>query len=300
MDDQTAVDFEQFREAWLSSVQEGQPSTLELGRRFAVKLVTQWIDASEQGSDLVLCDGTGDGGIDIALLDTGSDASSEDQEEAGHIWYLVQSKYGTAFSGVGTLLSEGQKIIDTLDGKRTKLSSLAEGVLERLRNFRNGSGPSDRIILVFATERPLNEAEQQTLLDLRAMGRARIGSLFDVETISIATIYMRLQEEAASDAENRLTIEIDARVVPSGDDLLVGSIGLVQLYEFLGRYRLKTGDLDQIYEKNVRRFLGGRGKVNKGMQATLRDAPERFGLYNNGITIVVSGYSDAGSRAFSG
>ncbi len=27
------------------------------------------------------------------------------------------------------------------------------------------------------------------------------------------------------------------------------------------------------------------------MQATLRDAPERFGLYNNGITIVVHGYS---------
>lgn len=89
-------------------------------------------------------------------------------------------------------------------------------------------------------------------------------------------------------AATRLTIGIDAHVVPSGDDLLVGSIGLVELYEFLGRYRVKTGDLDQIYEKNVRRFLGGRGKVNKGMQATLREAPERFGLYNNGITLVVS------------
>jgi hypothetical protein len=134
------------------------------------------------------------------------------------------------------------------------------------------------------------------LLDLRAMGRARIGPLFDVETISISTIYTRLQEEVAAEAANRLTIEIDAREVPSGDDLLVGSIGLVELYEFLGRYRLKTGDLDQIYEKNVRRFLGGRGKVNKGMQATLRDAPERFGLYDNGITLVVSGYSHEGSK----
>ena len=71
------------------------------------------------------------------------------------------------------------------------------------------------------------------------MGRARIGSLFDVETISIATIYTRLQEEVATEVANRLTIEIDARVVPSGDDLLVGSIGLVELYEFLGRYRFE-------------------------------------------------------------
>ena len=251
MDMQAGVDFENFRGSWLGSVQDGQPSTLELGRRFAVNLVTQWIDSSEQGADLVLCDGTGDGGIDIALLDTGTDASNEDQEESGHIWYLGQSKYGSAFAGVGTLLAEGQKVIDTLDGKRTKLNSLAEGVLERLRNFRNGAGPSDRIILVFATERPLSEAEKQTLLDLRAMGRGRIGALFDVEAISIATIYDRLQEEVATEASKRLSIEIDARMVPSGDHLLVGSIGLVELYEFLGRFRMKTGDLDRIYEKNV-------------------------------------------------
>ena len=290
------VDFEQFRESWLSTVQEGQPSTRELGRRFAVKLVTQWLDASEQSVDFVLCDGSKDGGIDIALLDTGPDASNEETEVSGHTWYLVQSKYGSAFTGVGTLLAEGQKVIDTLDGKRAKLSSLAEGILEQLTNFRNGSGPSDRIILVFATERPLSESENRALLDLRAMGRARIGPLFDVETVSIFTIYARLQDESVAEAANRLTIELDARVVPSGVDLLVGSIGLFELYDFLGRYREKTGDLDQIYEKNVRRFLGGRGKVNKGMQATLRDAPERFGLYNNGITLVVSGYAEAGSK----
>ena len=47
-------------------------------------------------------------------------------------------------------------------------------------------------------------------------------------------------------------------------------------------YRDKTEDLDQLYEKNVRRFLGVRGKVNRGVQDTLKSAPEQFGLYNNG------------------
>lgn len=290
MNGSSEVDFQGFREAWLSSVREGDPSTRELGRRFAIKLVTQWTDASEHSSDLVLCDGAGDGGIDIAMLDTGPDSSSDAPEESGHTWYLVQSKYGSAFTGVGTLLAEGQKIIDTLDGRRPKLNSLAEGTLERLRNFRNGAGPSDRIILVFATELPLNEAEQRTLHDLRAMGRARLGPLFDVESISIDTIHKRLQDEAAAGGANRLVIDVEARVVPSGDDLLVGSIGVLDLYDFLRRYRDRTGDLDQIFEKNVRRFLGGRGRVNRGMQTTLREAPERFGLYNNGVTIVVSDY----------
>ena len=291
MSDVAQVGFEDFREAWLASVREGNPSTRELGRRFAVKLVTQWIDASEYSSDLVLCDGSGDGGIDIALLDTGPDSSSDAPEESGHSWYLVQSKYGSAFAGVGTLLAEGQKVIDTLDGRRSKLNSLAEGTLERLNNFRNGAGPSDRLILVFATELPLSDPEQRALQDLRSMGRGRLGALFDVETISINTIYIRLQAEVTVDAANRFVIDVAARVVPSGNDLLVGSIGLLNLYDFLRRYRNRTGDLDQIFEKNVRRFLGGRGKVNRGMQTTLRDAPERFGLYNNGITLVVSDYA---------
>jgi hypothetical protein len=290
VDGSLQVAFEAFREAWLSSVREGDPSTRELGRRFAIKLVTQWTDASDHSSDLVFCDGAGDGGIDIAMLDTGPDSSNDAPEESGHTWYLVQSKYGSAFAGVGTLLAEGQKIVDTLDGKRPRLNSLAEGTLERLRNFRNGAGPSDRIILVFATERPLDEAEQRTLHDLRAMGRARLGPLFDVESISIATIYARLQDEVPASSADRLTIDLNAQVVPSGEDLLVGSVGLLEIYDFLHRYRNQTGDLDQIFEKNVRRFLGGRGRVNRGMQNTLREAPERFGLYNNGITVVVSGY----------
>ena len=290
MDDGPQVDFEDFREAWLADVRAGEPSTRELGRRFAAKLVTQWIDASEHASDMVLCDGSGDGGIDVALLDTGPDSSSDAPEESGHSWYLVQSKYGSAFAGAGTLLTEGQKVIDTLDGRRPRLNSLAEGTLERLNNFRNGAGPSDRIILVFATERPLSEAEQRALNDVRAMGRGRLGALFDVETVSINTIYTRLQDEVAAQAGQRFTIEVTAHVVPSGENLLVGSIGLLDLYGFLRRYRERTGDLDQIFEKNVRRFLGGRGKVNRGMQATLREAPERFGLYNNGVTLVVSDY----------
>jgi len=288
------VSFDQFRSSWLESIQDGTPSTQDLGRRFALKLVTQWLDASETTSDVVFCDGTGDGGIDVAILDTGPDESTEQTEEPGHTWYLVQSKYGSAFSGVGTLLKEGQKVIDTLDGKRQNLNSLAEGLLDRLTNFRNAAGPSDKIILVFGTEKALTEQEQRALFDLRAMGRARLGPLFDVETISIETIYLRLQEEDAP-SPARLQVEIVAQLVPSGADLLIGSVGLIDMYQFLKCYRDQTGDLDRIYEKNVRRFLGSRGKVNKAMQATLRDAPELFGLYNNGITVVVHDYKANGS-----
>lgn len=42
----------------------------------------------------------------------------------------------------------------------------------------------------------------------------------------------------------------------------------------------------RILEANVRSFLSQTGKVNKGISTTLRDQPERFMAYNNGIVMV--------------
>ena len=42
----------------------------------------------------------------------------------------------------------------------------------------------------------------------------------------------------------------------------------------------------RLLEANVRSFLNTTGKVNKGIRDTLRDTPERFMAYNNGIVIV--------------
>lgn len=282
-------DFETYLASWRESIIDSDPSSIEKGRRFAQKIVVQWLDAPDSGFDIVYCDGANDGGIDLAVLDEGSEEEAEGQPS--HTWYLVQSKYGSAFAGAHTLLIEAQKVIDTLDGRRSSLNSFAEGLQGRLQIFRAQAGPGDRIVLVFATERPLDEAERRVLEDIRATGRRHLGGMFDVEAVSVETIYSRLAEEAP---DQGLAINLSTRVVPSGHDLLVGSTRLIDLYNFLLRYRDTTGDLDGIYEKNVRRFLGGRGKVNKGMQTTLRDAPERFGLYNNGITIVASNWEQDG------
>lgn len=42
----------------------------------------------------------------------------------------------------------------------------------------------------------------------------------------------------------------------------------------------------RLLEANVRSFLSQTGKVNKGIRDTLRDSPERFMAYNNGIVVV--------------
>ena len=276
--------FEEFLEEWLQEVRQGSPSAVELGNRFANKIITHWLDdTSDTGDDLIFCDGAGDGGIDAAYLDRAEDDGGA---ASGSTWYLVQSKYGSAFKGADTLVTEGQKVIDTLDGKRLRLSSLAAGLQDRLKNFMSAAGEHDRIVLAFATERKLGEVEAQALEDVRAMGVGRLGRVFSVDAFSVQTIHQRLLEDGA--AQKRLDVPLNGHFTASGPDLLVGSVPLPDLYAFLKNYQVRTQDLDQLYERNVRKFLGGKTKINKAIGVTLRDNPDRFGLYNNGITIVVS------------
>ena len=159
------ITFEEFREEWLKEFREGDLSPFEKGQRFAVKLVTQWLGVTDDDEDLVICDGAGDGGIDIAYLHRADidDDNQEGQAIEGDTWYLVQSKYGTAFQGHGTIIEEGRKIIATLAGENTSLSEHVNQLLERLNTFRQQASDRDRITFVFATDRPMTESDRQAL-----------------------------------------------------------------------------------------------------------------------------------------
>jgi len=288
------ISFEDFRNEWLEDITKGNLSTVALGNNFSRKLITQWLDLDESSDDVVYCDGSGDGGIDIACLQRSE--NGDEISEEGDTWYLIQSKFGSAFSGTGTLLLEAQKVIDTLDGQRTNLSSLAQSLLERLLAFRAKASDHDKLILVFATEEPLNDEQKRAIDDIRVLGQARLGSLFDAEAVSIATIYNRNLED--KNTSSRIHIPIKAQLVLSDEELLVGSVKLTDLYAFLKSYKSATGDIDQLYERNVRRFLGMRGKVNKAIRNTLENEPEKFGLYNNGITFVVEDFKSLPDNSF--
>ena len=114
------ISYEDFKSQWLEEVLANNPSTVELGNRFSKKIITHWLDNNTD--DIIFCDGSGDGGIDISYLQR--EDSKEDNTNDGDTWYLVQSKHGSAFAGTKTLLVEAQKIIDTIYGKNKRLYSL--------------------------------------------------------------------------------------------------------------------------------------------------------------------------------
>ena len=285
--EQAQITYEQFCEEWLSDITDDLPP-FEKGQRFAFKLVTQWLSVSEGDDDLVLCDGSGDGGIDIAYLHRADldDNEREEKSEEGDTWYLIQSKHGTAFQGQETIVNEGRKVIATLAGENNSLSERTNQLVGRLDTFIKQASERDRLILVFATTQPMGVEERQALNDIRILGQQRFPQIFDVEDISLQTIWEARDEPVLPS----ISVRIQGDFVEPSAGLKVGTIQLTNLYQFLKDYRDQKGNLDQLYGKNVRQFLGSRRKVNKGIVQTLNQEPEMFGLYNNGITIVVSDF----------
>ena len=286
------VSFEQFCREWLVEIEEGQPSSLDIGRRFATKLITQWLDVTTDDDDLIICDGSGDGGIDIAYLQRseGDDDQLDEQESEpdSDTWYLVQSKYGTAFAGKDTIFREGLKVIDTLRGENQRLNASTRSLMQKLDIFRKKDSPNNRIILVFATTEPIVPQDRGALDDITTLGREHGIPNFSVAEVSLATIWDGLEPTD----QPSLVVPIMGRFVEQTAGLMIGTVSLTDLFEFMQSYKHETGDLDHLYEKNVRRYLG-RKKVSKGMAETLENNPEKFGLYNNGITIIVTGYDES-------
>ena len=60
-----SIVYEQFCEEWLAEIEEDGLSSLGKGRRFASKLITQWLDTTTDDDDFFICDGTGDGGLTL-------------------------------------------------------------------------------------------------------------------------------------------------------------------------------------------------------------------------------------------
>jgi hypothetical protein len=59
------------------------------------RLLRDWHEIDASSSEMILCDGAGDGGIDAAVF------VREDISEGieGDTWILVQSKYGSSYAG---------------------------------------------------------------------------------------------------------------------------------------------------------------------------------------------------------
>lgn len=284
------ISYNEFEEEWLKDVLDGNPSSIQKGNRFTEKIIRDAWDFDNSTSEVIYCDGAGDGGIDAVIFSKADPSEGID----GDCWTIIQSKFGTSYSGSRTVLEEGMKFISTLEGKRDNLSSISNDVILRIKNFLENKGPKDRLEYVLATCRNISKEENDFLNNIKLIGREKFGNIFDIDAISIETIYNRISEDEEITG-NSIFIPLETSVTSSDETLHIGSTKVRDIYKFMMLYKEKSGEIDLLYEKNVRKFLGPKKKVNKGIESTLENCPERFGLYNNGITIVAENVKSNGN-----
>ena len=276
--------YESFREQWLISINNGDARKGGIESRFISKLALQWQDLSDPTEDVFFEDAGISSGVDLVFFE------QSENDDSGDTLYLFQSQYRKKSQNPSdTILKNAQQTIIEVENvfKSGAIGPFSTKIKELLDVVNNKT--NDRIVLVIATLDSLTDTEKTILDILRSIGRGRLGTKFDIQAISLETIYLNQINETDGQLP-RLSIPITATLAKSGENLLVGSLLLPHLYEFMKEYRSKTGDLDRLYEKNVRRFLGVRGRINKQIKNTLETNPAHFGLFNNGITLVVKDF----------
>ena len=119
------------------------------------------------------------------------------------------------------------------------------------------------------------------LKNINIGGAAVSFSLWDIDRLYRCVTSGKMRETIEIDFEEKFgtTIPCIENNTSNKYSVYLAIINGEILSLLYGEYR------DRLLEKNVRSFLQVKGNVNKGMRDTLRDEPDMFLAYNNGISV---------------
>ena len=166
--------------------------------------------------------------------------------------------------------------IDYIDPSQTELCQLLKIILKQKANF-------DRINIYFL----INGNSNHDLEKITIKGYEDLDVFVHVWDIPR---FYKLSESSS----NREPIEIDFKELISNNQHGIQCLKMPNFNELYECYlAILPGEVlsklykeysNELLESNVRAFLGQTGKFNKGIRDTIREKPQMFLPYNNGIT----------------
>ena len=231
----------------------------------------------EEALDSIV-EGSGDFGIDALHF--------EDPENGEIAIALVQGKYRRSLEGTHAFPENGvAKIIDAVGAlfdpsRELTLNQRLHSRIEEVRSFV-AEGAIPRVMAIAANNGPRWSAQAQQRINAAA---GNFGKQVEWRHIGPEALLALLQQQTPINEDLQL---VGAATVETFDfrRVLIGRCPVTELA------RLASEHGDQLFERNIRRYLGLAGnRVNEGMASTLREADERrnFYFYNNGVTITCS------------
>lgn len=114
------------------------------------------------------------------------------------------------------------------------------------------------------------------------IGNAEVSfSIWDIDRLYRCVMSGKMRETIEIDFQDKFNMTIPC-IENATSDKYSGYLAIISGELLAGLY---DEFRDRLLEKNVRSFLQVKGAVNKGIRDTLRDEPEMFLAYNNGISV---------------
>ena len=174
---------------------------------------------------------------------------------------LFQSKFGEAHS-IGAI---DKFVKDVERFKKLEQSKIRRDELQYL--WKHLHEKNMKIELVYVTDQNIDDYESG---EVKIVGREQI--------------YQTLWERIKKPAKGQVTTLKILKYLEH-DNALCCVVSAFDYADFVERNE------HYVFESNIRKHLGGKGSINKGITKTLEEHPHNFFEWNNGITITVDNYS---------
>lgn len=168
----------------------------------------------------------------------------------------------------------------SVEGKLAAAIDPADDALEFILTIQDCYAKLDQIRIYILTNRL---AKSKSFRPREVAGKSVRLEVVDIERLFRHWSEGKPRDELVVNFEEACGSPLPCVYVPGdteGYDYALAAIPGAALRLIYERYGAR------LLEANVRSFLSQTGKVNRGIRDTLRDAPERFMAYNNGIVLV--------------
>lgn len=221
------------------------------------------------------------GFLDVVYLFMQSKTSSNFDTKEMHAFYF----------GIIDFFSENPKLTRNSDIK--KFSEISEYLLEKVSDFKE----NPKCKSFFITTGVLNEDKNISAVVSRFKEDIESYNLFEkVETTllganELGKLYRRTKNpiSAKFNFSNKVTL-------PEIEGIDQSFYGVLDFSEFKKLLIDENGNIQSIFDDNVRDFQGSSNPVNANISDTLKSTnPELFSVLNNGVTIVANSIKTSGN-----
>jgi hypothetical protein len=255
----------------VSDVPPAERENFFLTRGLAAFVIAELSGCEDRVAAAAVLDGGGDNGIDALYFDPSE-----------LVCYLVQSKWiksGNGSVDLGSALKFKKGVHDLFQGESDEFGSKMKRIWPQVEEILADSRVTFRLVVAYTGQQPLASEVQGPLDSLVAALNDPV-ELVSLNVLAQADLWDTIAKEARAETIDLQVMLKEFGTVRSPFMAYYGQVDLRDIATW-GKFG------SHLYAKNIRGFKGNTD-VNDGMIATIKNSPQNFWYFNNGITIACS------------